>query len=72
MLTVARVVAELYGDNVTPMLYEICSTFELLSRATWKVVPPLLVEATLYSDNAGAQGGGTSTHVIAFLWLYRN
>ena len=72
MLTVTRVVAELHGDNVTPMLYEIRSTFELLSRATWKVVPPLVAGGTLHSDNAGAQDGGTSTLVIAFLWLYRN
>ena len=72
MLTATRVVAELYGDNVTPMLYEIRSTFELLPRATWKVEQLLVAEGILHSDNTGAQGGGTSTHAIAFLCMYRN
>ena len=67
MLTVTRVVAELHGDNVTPTLYEIRSTFKLLPRVNWKVERLLVVEGFLHSDNAGAQGGGMSTHSIVFL-----
>ena len=54
------------------MSHEVRTTFELHSRATWTVAPCPVVEGTRHPDDAGAQGGGTSTDTIAFLWLFHH
>ena len=54
------------------MSHEICSTFELLSRATWTVIPRPVPEGIRHPDDTVAQGGGTSTDAITFLLLYHH